>query len=924
MQPFLTEVAREIHENHKDELGSLLLIVPGKRSGTFLKEALKKHITHATLAPEIISIEEFVESLSGLRSATSLALLFEFYAAYKEITPEKEQDDFNAFMGWAQVMLQDFNEIDRYLIPPEKILNHLFDIKEIDQWHWTADTERTELQKNYLSFWKKLHRYYGIFKEALKEKGIGYQGLLYREATEKLEHFLHHNAEKIVYFIGFNALNNAEQHIIQEILEHNRGDIYWDADTYFLEHPEHDAGFFMRRYFKKWRLYHNRKPRVIGDHFSKKKNISITGASDSITMARYAGRLLQTPETGLNWENTAIVMGNEEMLIPLLTAIPEQIPAINITGGMPLKLSPVTSFFDTLFDLWTRGKDGRWYYKDVLNVLNHPFFKTINSHDTHWKGIIKTIHKQNLIYIDDRFLLKDITDEADMSWSSPIFSGVETAGSNELTDRILLLIQLAKDQLEKKQDDNLLLREYLYRFHQLFNQLKYYDETYQAFANLEILRKLFKEVMSRETIDFKGEPLQGLQVMGMLESRNLDFQNIIVTSVNEGILPAGKSQNSFLPFDIKRAYGLPTYKEKDAIYTYHFYRLLQRAENIHLLYSTETDSLEGGEPSRFIKQLLMETAPEHVIEHKLVSARVNVEAAGLKEMEKDPVLTNQLHELASRGLSPSSLTAYIRNPIDFYKQYVLGIQDEDTVEESIAANTFGTIIHDSLEELYKPYTGKTLTSQSLSEMKNRQAEVVAEQYRKAFPATKNLEGKNLLSFHVAGRYIENFINWEQSRLDKGHTIVILQVETSLEMELSVPGLDRPARIKGKVDRVESCDGQVQVIDYKTGNVTRADLTIKNWELLSQEYKYSKAFQVLCYSLMLAENFPEYRDFTAGIISFKNLNSGLLSFKLSDTNLRLNEKPEQINKEVLDHFKATLSNLISEIVDSKTALTEKEI
>src|SRR5690606_5360394 len=305
---------------------------------------------------------------------------------------------------------------------------------------------------------------------------------------------------------------------------------------------------------------------------------------------------------------------------------------------------------------------------------------------------------------------------------------------------------------------NLLALEYLYRFNQIFNELQRYNLKYNLISNSTTLYYLYRELLSSETLDFKGEPLQGLQIMGMLESRVLDFETVIISSVNEGILPAGKSTNSFIPFDVKLENGLPTYKEKDAVYTYHFYRLLQRAKNVYIIYNTEPDVLNGGEKSRFITQLQIENI--HNVKHSIVVPKVEVAQKKFKIIKKTEGVMTRLQQIASNGFSPSSLTNYIRNPLDFYYQKVLKIQSFEDVEETVAANTLGSVIHQTLEDFYTPYKGQMLTEAHLKKMKTLINDSVSLHFKSFYKEGDMTKGKNLIILEVAKRYISNFINKE--------------------------------------------------------------------------------------------------------------------------------------------------------------------
>lgn len=916
MKSFLAQVALEIYTKHKEQLPSLTIILPSKRAVTFLKNELLNIVEKTTIAPNIISIEEFVQQLANLKLASNIQLSFEFYEVYKKITPESQQEDFYSFTSWSQTILQDFNEIDRYLIDTETFFSHLFNIKELDQFHWTNVEEKTELQKNYLKFWEKLDLYYKTFNKHLVDKGIGYQGMIYREANDNIESFIESHQDIEHVFIGFNALNNAEKNIIQSFLIKTNADVFWDIDKVFLENTEHDAGLFLRDYKQNWPHFIENEFKITSNHFSEEKNIKIIGVPKNVGQAKYVGAILENLKGAI--KNTAIVLGNENLLAPVLNSIPPEIQKANITSGFPLNLSPFASFFETLLDVWDKTNDQLWHYQDVINILSNPISNSLLENISKESNeLIEKIKKENLIYINQHSLNELNQKEANL------FLDKKGISINTVIENCISIILSLKATYTSDEQRNPLFLEYLYRFYEVFNQLKTFNNQYKSITGIKTLKKIYVELLASETVDFKGEPLQGLQIMGMLESRNLDFETVILTSVNEGILPAGKTNSSFIPFDLKTAFGLPTYKEKDAIYSYHFYRLLQRAKNIYLIYNTEPDALEGGEKSRLLQQLTMLKEPKHTITETIASPTIKNDRTTLATINKSAAVINKLKEVAEKGFSPTSLSNYVRNPLDFYTQSVLGIRQVEEVEETIAANTLGTIVHDTLEFFYKPLEGKIVTLEDTKKMRKDLDKQVGIHFSKSYTETKSLRGKNLISYYVAKRYIENFLTFEEQRIKKGAIVKIIEIESNLKTELHIKELNFPIFIKGKVDRVEEVDGVINIIDYKTGKVEQKDVEIIDWECLTEDYKYSKAFQILCYAYMMQKN-SIYNEFQGGIISFKNIKSGILKFTKKDGPGSKATKTLKINAEIENAFLEQLNNLVLEIFNKEIPFQEKEI
>jgi len=407
-----------------------------------------------------------------------------------------------------------------------------------------------------------------------------------------------------------------------------------------------------------------------------------------------------------------------------------------------------------------------------------------------------------------------------------------------------------------------------------------------------------------------------------LETRVLDFENIIMLSVNEGIIPAGKSNASFITYDLKQQFKLPSYYEKDAIYTYHFYRLLHRAKNSTLVYNSHAEGLNTGEKSRFLLQLEIENLPNHSIEHLVVSPPVSSLSITLKTIEKTETVLARLREIAGKGFSPSALTNYIRNPLDFYFQKILKINEFQEVEETVAYNTLGTIVHDTLQEFYEPLVCAFLTEELLQKRKTLIDVEVTRQFKKTFKEGDFTKGKNLIVFEVAKRYISNFLDHEIAELKAGNQIKILKIESDLKIEIPIAEIGFPVYLGGKVDRVDEFNGMLRIIDYKTGMVKQGELELVDWEPITQEYKYSKAFQVLAYALMISHTDPIIKA-EAGIISFKNLNSGFIKFGTKEKS-GSRTKDQLITQETLALFISELKKLIAEICDPQIPFTEKEI
>ncbi|TQO39086.1 PD-(D/E)XK nuclease superfamily protein [Arenibacter algicola] len=916
MKSFLQQVVDDILQTY-DSLDDLILILPSKRAGTILRTTLANTADKTFFSPKIYSIEGFVEQISNLQTASNMEQLFTLYKAYSSME-YGEKDNFYTFSKWGQTLLQDFNEIDRYLVDTKDIFSYLANIQEIN--HWALQKDKSEIITNYIKFWNNLEPLYKTFNDLLKAQKLGHQGLIYRTACEQLKDYISNNKNNTHIFIGFNALNTAESYIIQEILAKTKADIFWDGDTYFVEDPIHDAGYFIRQHLNTWPWLKGKALKGVESNYLSQKNIKIIGAPKNVSQAKYVGNLLlQLKKEDTNiLKNTAIVLGDETMLNPLLNSVPSELDTVNITMGYPLKSTPLASLFSQYLSIHIKKDSQGWYFQQVLDFLSHPYVQILCTENQQNRAtrISEAIRTKNWAFITSDNLRS--LGEGNEDLLSLLFFGEEVPG-NVFLNKCHQIIQILRERFAMSKDS--LGLEYLYKFYSLFNQLQDMVEQYSFVNDLKSLESLYLEIVRNETLDFQGEPLEGLQIMGMLESRVLDFETVILTSVNEGILPSGKSNNSFIPFDLKKYYKLPTYKEKDAVYTYHFYRLLQRAKNIYLLYNTEPDVLEGGEKSRLLTQLLTDENKLADITEIIAAPEITPSIKVLQTIAKDEGLMEMIRAHAEKGFSPTSLSNYIRNPIDFYKRNLLGIDDIMEVEETVANNTFGTIVHDTLEDLYKPYLNTILEESMLHEMKKNIRPLVIGHFAKSFADGDISRGKNLIAYNVVVRYVENFIKLELAEVEK-HQIKILGVEEKLRMDINVPGLNFPVVLKGKLDRIDEKDGVIRIIDYKTGNVTSSQVEIVDWEDVITDYNYSKAFQLLCYAIMYNNSKP-IGNIEAGIISFKNLGSGLLKFAVKEKKGSRN-KDNSITQDTIAQFMESIKSLIFEIGNPEIPFTEKEV
>ena len=655
-----------------------------------------------------------------------------------------------------------------------------------------------------------------------------------------------------------------------------------------------------------WSFFKSNPIAYISNNYSSHKNIDIIEAQKNISQVKYIGDLLSKLNIS-ELNQTAVVLADENLLIPLLHSIPNNVEKVNITMGISLKQFPITDFFILLITLHNSATE-QYHFKDVVTILNHPITSKIYPDSS---SIIERITANNLTYLSIDKLLALSSDK-----ERPPLRLLFSSWNNNSARGLSVCLEII--DFFKNTNSLIIERAALYQVFNVFKKIEALNNKFEHFTSVKIFQQLFSEIINTTTIDYQGDAYNGLQIMGVLETRVLDFKNIIVASLNEGVLPSGKSNNSYITNDLKKEYHLPTYIEKDAIYTYHFFRLLHRAKNITLLYNNFSDGLSTGEKSRFISQIEFEENPRHKIRKSIISPAILNHKEELRSVEKTDDIIQKIKQIAKEGFSPSSLTSYIRNPIDFYLQRVLKINQNKTVEETVAANTLGTIVHDTLEVFYKPLEGKNLKLDVLEAMKIKIASEIEKQFKKTYRDGIYDKGKNLIIFEVAKQFILNFINYEINDIKKGNEIRILKIESKLAFDFPPNELDSVIRVKGKVDRMDEYNGTLRIIDYKTGVVEPRDLEISDWDTLTSDYKYSKALQVLAYALM-ANQTSNYENIEAGIISFKRLKKGFIKFTYKGAHKQTN-----ISQDVLDKYTLELRKLILEISNKVIPFNEKEV
>lgn len=888
-------------------------VVPSRRVATFLRKSIAARLDSPQFAPAIYSVEDFIAQLAGVTIVPDADLLFDFYEAYAQVEPADTRDSIDEFLSWAPMMLKDFNEIDRFLVPQESFFNYLGNLKALENPnHWSLESQPTKMVENYLSFWDRLHSYYLAFKKHCEHTGFVYQGLGYRLAFAKAQqHLSNFTKEQPLVFLGLNALNKAEEEIIQVFLEDGNTHIFWDADEYLLNDPIHEAGKFLRSYKNNWKYYQNHDFTIVGKGYTQHKKINITGVTGSLATAQVASnKLNELLSKYSDLTRTAIILADERLLLPVLNALPPELTHFNVTMGMPLDKTPLVQFYYTLIKLHQERTEDGFYFKNVLHLLESPFAKATGDHQL--ADLLYKIRKENQVFISS-----DIKDRYDSNHILHIV--FDTVNSTQSLYGVLQKITgVLKDTFLASASKRLEL-EQLLGVHATLQKMESVLSGDYAIQELKTFLFVFRQLIAQQKIDFIGEPVQGLQIMGLLETRALDYDNYIMVTVNEGVLPAGKSSASVIPYDMKLKFGLPTYSDKDSVYAYHFYRLLHRAQQATFIYDTAINSLGSNERSRFLLQL----ESERGLDWELIKEQVYIPSKDsnehLHKIEKTAPYFARLEEIRKSGFSPSALTSYVYDPLTFYKNKILKLSEVQEVEEDMASNTMGSIVHKTLEKLYNEHH-VILHEEDFKEMNKRLDDELLRAYKEVYDTagnTKNLTGRNKIIYEVSRHYVKKMLDIDLDLVKKGHELVIKEVEKNYNAVVEIDGIGT-VRLHGEVDRIDQLDGVVRIIDYKTGKVESGNLSIDNNEphLLIKNYKKSKAFQVLQYAYMYLQHHPE-SDVQAGVISFKNLQAGFISYRIK------NSKDLSIKSTDMDLFVEQLTNLLKEIYDKEQPLIQEK-
>ena len=897
MKPFLEIIADRLLLKFPVNMDNVAVVLPSKRSVVFFKYYLSKKIVKPIFLPQFFSIEEFIEDISGLKVIDNVSLQFQLYKSYLR-SSVKKKDSFNEFLNWSSILVHDFNDIDTNMVNARFLYSNLKNVKEFDNWNvenWSFSEDKlTSIQANYLDFFESIFPIYQDFKASLLEKNTTYQGLANRMAAEKISS-INMSWEK-VWFVGLNALTASQHIIIDNLKQKDIARVFWDADEYYFNNKYHEASVFLKKQQSKWSEIDFEG---VGDYFSKPKGqFQVITCPQNIAQAQVMSQVLsQIDKNDLNNSNTAIILADENLLFPVLNHMPVAIKKLNVTMGSPLRNTPFFSFINSFLLMKLsvlKYNKKKFYYKDLFLFIDDPYFTKIIDISSIRK-LKKYVFKNNIVFISSI----EIYNYLDKAKVKDIFS--VTNNLEDIMKQLKHLISLLRVSLvnRKATIDSEILNIFNNNIRILENLFA--DITFDV--DIQTLISIIKQLISKEIIPFKGEPLEGIQLMGILESRTLDFKNIIMLGVNEGLIPKGKSFNSFIPYELKKYFKIPTYTEREAVFSYHFYRILQRAENITLTYSAKIDDFSVGEKSRFITQLLSEYKSNKIHEYTFQESNTTLPLSS-NHIIKNESLENEIRRWSESGVSPSALNKYIRCRLDFYYHYLVKIRENSIVDEFADNSIMGSAIHFSLD---KNYPLGMLSSKKIDDVTESIINSISVYYKDNLSENNYNEGKNYLSLKVAEKLTNNFLSYEKSILKQQNSeINIICKEQKLSYNLKID--DYNFQLTGNVDRVDFYDGKLRIIDYKSGKaVSSNDLSFNSWDEIADDPKKDKLFQVLMYAYLFLKSNPEYinTDVVAGIYSLRNLDDGLI--------IALHNGCLLFDDSTMDNFEQQLIRILKRII-----------
>lgn len=876
MESFLKLVAADLYKHTEGNLAHTAVVFPNKRAGLFFNEYLAQESDSPIWSPAYVSISELFRSLSPWEVGDPVKLVCELYKIFRRETQSTETLD--DFYFWGEMLISDFDDADKNKVDTDKLFSNLQDLRNImDDYTFIDDEQeeairqffqnfsierRTALKERFISLWNVLGNIYKGFRESLASQNIAYEGMMYRHVIEHLD------VDKLPYekyiFVGFNVLNKVEHTLFTQLKDAGKAVFYWDYDEFYMKENRqavtHEAGEFIRRNL---RDFPSPLSGELFKNLSKPKEVHYIASSTENAQARYLPQWIRnnltTPE-----KETAVVLCNEALLQPVLHSLPAEVKHVNITMGFPLSQTPVYSFLIALLELHTHGfnfKSGRYTFQSVVTLLKHPYTRQLTGQA---ELLEKELTRNNRFYPlpgelgKDEFLTRLFT---------PLSGNLNLCiRLSETLQQVAGIYQANTSGTEDTDAFNQLYRESLFKAYTTINRFRTLIEEDELTVQSETFRRLLVKVLSTTNIPFHGEPAIGMQVMGVLETRNLDFRHLVLLSVNEGQLPKSGGDSSFIPYNLRKAFGMTTIEHKIAVYAYYFYRLLQRAERITLMYNTSSDGLNRGEWSRFMLQFLIEWP--HPITRQFLEAGQSPQGTSPITVEKTPDVMRRMQSLfdvranPKAKFSPSALNYYLDCPLKFYYRYVAGLSAPDEVSAEIDSATFGSIFHYAAEHIYKDLTthGKVINKEALETLLRNEVKLqdyVDTAFKKLFfnvPQNEKPEynGVQLINSAVIARYLKQLL--QNDLRYAPFTFIASEMEVDEPIDIQTPKGVIKSRIGGIIDRMDSKDGTLRIVDYKTGG--DADTPPHVESLFIPDKKRSNyVFQTFLYAAIMCRKQP---------------------------------------------------------------------
>lgn len=876
MESFLKLVAADLYKHTKGNLAHTAVVFPNKRAGLFFNEYLAQESDSPIWSPAYVSISELFRSLSPWEVGDPVKLVCELYKIFRRETQSTETLD--DFYFWGEMLISDFDDADKNKVDTDKLFSNLQDLRNImDDYTFIDDEQeeairqffqnfsierRTALKERFISLWDVLGNIYKGFRESLASQNIAYEGMMYRHVIEHLD------VDKLPYekyvFVGFNVLNKVEHTLFTQLKDAGKAVFYWDYDEFYMKENRqavtHEAGEFIRRNL---RDFPSPLSGELFKNLSKPKEVHYIASSTENAQARYLPQWIRnnltTPE-----KETAVVLCNEALLQPVLHSLPAEVKHVNITMGFPLSQTPVYSFLIALLELHTHGfnfKSGRYTFQSVVTLLKHPYTRQLTGQA---ELLEKELTRNNRFYPlpgelgKDEFLTRLFT---------PLSGNLNLCiRLSETLQQVAGIYQANTSGTEDTDAFNQLYRESLFKAYTTINRFRTLIEEDELTVQSETFRRLLVKVLSATNIPFHGEPAIGMQVMGVLETRNLDFRHLVLLSVNEGQLPKSGGDSSFIPYNLRKAFGMTTIEHKIAVYAYYFYRLLQRAERITLMYNTSSDGLNRGEWSRFMLQFLIEWP--HPITRQFLEAGQSPQGTSPITVKKTPDVMRRMQSLfdvranPKAKFSPSALNYYLDCPLKFYYRYVAGLSAPDEVSAEIDSATFGSIFHYAAEHIYKDLTthGKVINKEALETLLRNEVKLqdyVDTAFKKLFfnvPQNEKPEynGVQLINSAVIARYLKQLL--QNDLRYAPFTFIASEMEVDEPIDIQTPKGVIKSRIGGIIDRMDSKDGTLRIVDYKTGG--DADTPPHVESLFIPDKKRSNyVFQTFLYAAIMCRKQP---------------------------------------------------------------------